>query len=94
MIRARENLTVAEVAEMLGVHAAQVLTWIRRGELVATNVSATPDAKRPTWRIASAAVDAFRESRESRPQLEAGGVARPRGRRRRHAGKVIEFFKH
>lgn len=57
------RLTVAEVAETLGVDANKVLRWIKAGELRAIDVSQKRGVK-PRWRIAPADLELF-ETRRS-----------------------------
>ena len=79
-------LTVAAVAECFGVTQATVLAWIHAGELKAVNVSRSPGAKRPRWRVTQAALAAFETARRTTP-------AASRACRRRPSGDVIEFYK-
>lgn len=51
--------TTVEAGKVLACDAEQVLAWIHAGELVAVNVAKTPNAKRPTWRIAEADLGRF-----------------------------------
>jgi excisionase family DNA binding protein len=83
----RPHLTVAEVAELLGVGEATVLGWVRSGELVAVNVSRSARSKKPRWRITRAALDAFTQARTAAP------VPVKAPRRTRAAADVIEFYK-
>lgn len=62
MIDNRYYSTV-EAGQVLGCDAEQVLAWIHAGDLVAVNVAKTPNAKRPTWRIAEADLGRFLLSR-------------------------------
>lgn len=79
-------LTAGEVATRLGVSRETVCGWIAAGELRALNVSRSKAAKRPTWRITQAALDAFEASRTAAPPAPA-----PRHRRTKR-GDVIEFY--
>lgn len=79
------TLTVAEVASRYGVSEHTVLKWIDSAELRAVNVARARTAKRPSWRIPSAAIDAFETARASTPKVETG-------RRRKAAADVIEFY--
>lgn len=61
-------LTIAEVADRLRCSADVVLSWIRSGELAATNVAAT-GSKRASWRISMDDLAEFSNSRRvNRPQ--------------------------
>jgi predicted site-specific integrase-resolvase len=78
-------LTPPEVAERLGIDAHKVITFIRRGELVAFDL-ANPGSRRPRWRISDEALNTFLLRRQSRPE-----AARVR-RQRRQTKDVISFF--
>ena len=75
-------LSPPAVAEMLGIEAAKVVRWIRRGELRAINV-ADVNGKRPRWRISPEALEEFFRSRESRPA--------PKPIRRRRQSQPADF---
>lgn len=75
-------LTVAEVAARIRVSAPSVLTLIRRGEIIASNVSM--GIRRPRWRINPADLDRWLASRQTRPTT--------RITRRRRMQNIIEFF--
>jgi excisionase family DNA binding protein len=55
-------LTVAEVAERLGVTTGAVLDWIKRGEIRASNLGG-----RAGWRIRPQDVEAFLDARSNIP---------------------------
>ena len=78
-------LTVGDIASDLRVKADIVLTWIRKGELTASNVAAS-GSRRPRWRIAPEDLATFLESRRPSP--------RPTATRRRKAKNehVTEYF--
>ena len=78
-------VTPADIAKALGVNQTKVLGWIRRGELRAVNVAATP-GRRPRWRIAPEGLEAFLAARSAQPPVK---VTR---RRRRADPQVIQFF--
>ena len=78
-------VTPADIAKALGVNRTKVLAWIRRGELRAVNVAAT-SGRRPRWRIAQEALDAFLIARSPTPPLHAVR------RRRRADPQIIQFF--
>lgn len=80
------TFTVADVCRRYGVGEHTVLGWIGRGELKAVNVARKPGAKRPRWRITSAAIEEFERLRTPVPTT-------PRARRRKTAGGVIEFYR-
>lgn len=72
-------LTPAEAAAEIDIRVQSVLAWIASGELPATNLSLSRDAKRPTWRIRRVDLDLFMASRravqttpvtKSRPRIE------------------------
>jgi excisionase family DNA binding protein len=78
-------MRVRGIAALLDVKEDVVLGWIKRGELPAHDVS-TNRGRRPRWRIASADLDLFLESRSASP-------ARPSPRRaRRRDQHIIQFF--
>lgn len=85
-VDAREKpdiLMVAQVAKTLGVNRGQVLTWIRSGELRASNTG--KGSLLPRWRIARADLDAFLAGRQPTP-------ATPRKRRERQTAEYIRFY--
>ena len=74
-------LTVAAVADELGLTAHGVLALIHSGTLIASNIST--GSKRPRWRIAADELSRWLTSRES---------VRPIVTRRRHRpSKVTEY---
>lgn len=77
-LHARLYLTPAEVAERFGVSVKLVRRWIRRGELVAVNVSASPDNVRSRYRISIEAMACFERNRTT-------DMRRQRPARRRRA---------
>jgi len=78
-------LTVAEVADRLGVTTTLVRRWIHNGELRAIDVSGSPGGKRPTWRITLEAIHAFELRRSFTPPP-------PPTRRRKQQPEVIRFY--
>jgi hypothetical protein len=76
--------TAAEVARRLRVSKNKVLTWIRRGELVAVN-TATVLCGKPRWVITPDALAAFEKRRAGGPPPE------PPARRRRQPA-VKDYF--
>jgi excisionase family DNA binding protein len=83
----RVSHTVAELASRHGVSVKTVLGWIHAGELKALNVSRRLGAKRPSWRIPQAALEAF----ESLRTTTAAGGRIPQVRRKRAEG-FIRFY--
>jgi len=78
-------LTAREVADRLGIAKPDgVHRLIATGELPAVNISR---GKRATWRIDSADLDAFIETRKSKPP-----APKPVRRRKAHSGQVTEYF--
>lgn len=72
-----------DVAERLDVRVHSVLTWIRSGELPASDVSTTRGG-RPSWRIAESDLQTFLESRsQTHPTKQQ--------HRRRKSGVVKEY---
>lgn len=78
--------TVADIRKRYGVSEPTVLTWIRTGAIKAINITRTPGAKRATWRITQAAIDAFELARTTTQP-------RPITRRQKPAADVVEFYK-
>jgi len=82
-----EYLTVRAIAEPLKVKQDVVLTWIRRGELLASNVAAS-GSRRPRWRVSREDLAKFLEARRPAP-------CAPSARRRRRSKNehVTEYFR-
>ena len=81
----RTTWTPPELAREWGVSPDKILTWIRNGELPATNL-ATERSGRPRYRIDAEGIAAFKAKR-------AVVIApSPAPRRRRTSPDVIEFF--
>lgn len=80
------TLSVRDVCERYGVSTDTVLGWIRSGELRAVNVSRRPGSRRPRWRVSATALEAFEA-------LRAVAAIRPRPRRAKRPGDVIEFYR-
>ena len=76
--------TAPEVADMLVVNPGKILSWIRSGELRATNVAASLIG-RPRWRVSPADLAVFKARR-------AAGPPPPKTRPRRKTVGVIQFF--
>ena len=79
-------MTVRDVAEKLEVSIHAVLGWIGAGELRATNVASSPRCRRPSWRISSAALAEFEESRSRGPTVKRQPAKREK------QGDVIQFY--
>ncbi len=79
------KLTPPQLAKLWGVSPDKILTWIRSGELKATNI-ATDRSKRPRYLIDSKAIESFEVSRSVVPPLPT-----TRRKPKRNSG-VIEFF--
>jgi hypothetical protein len=77
-------LTPPAVAKSLGVKPSKIISWIKRGELVAIDVCENR-GRRPRWRIAPEELQRFLESRSSRKPARAT-------RRRNAVSAVTEFF--
>jgi excisionase family DNA binding protein len=75
-------LTPPQVASLIGVNADKVLTWIRRGELRALNVS---EGIRPRWRIEHDDLMAFKATLANTPAQPARGL-------HRNDPNVIRYF--
>ena len=83
-----EDLKVKEVASLLRVSNAAVLTWIKNGKLTAYSVSMS-DASRPLYRITRSAVDDFRMSRQV---ASVGKTSIKRTRKRMVPPGTEQFF--
>ncbi len=77
------TLTVARIAELLGIRVHGVLSLIHSGELPAVDVSLHPGGK-PRWRILPEHFEAFLLRRTHQPRA-------PR-RRRRKAAPARTYF--
>ena len=82
-----DKLTVKEIAENFKVKEAQVLGWIKSGDLPATDTRAAGKG-RPTWRISPAQLAAFEGRRASGQTVPATTEPCPprKARRRRQPG--------
>ena len=80
------TLTPPELAKCWRVKAEKIIAWIRRGELRAFDVSATPGVGRPQYRIPIDAIVEFEQRRSGRQE-------KPERRKRRQATQVISFIK-
>ena len=78
-------LSPPAIAEQLGIDTAKILTWIKTGELRATNV-ATSTSGRARWRVAPTDLDDFLRRRQCVPAVK------PTRRKRRAERGVIQFF--
>jgi|GEM_PF-3527680 len=83
----RQFQTVPQVAEMLGVGPNKILGWIRTGDIVATDLSQSQNA-RPRWHIATAEVDRFVAARRSVPATTPIPVSH-----RKPKSSIVEFVK-
>ncbi len=75
--------TPRELAQLLRVSPAKVLTWIRNGELAAVNVASTLCGK-PRFVILPDALAAFERRR--------AGAVPPKPRRRKKRTELIDFY--
>ncbi len=75
--RGGRNLRPSEIAATEGVKVEKVLSWIRSGQLLATNM-ATNLGGRPQWRIDPADLAAFKAARASKNMVPAAVQRRPR----------------
>jgi excisionase family DNA binding protein len=67
MVSQRQDfLTPPEVANRLGVEPAKVISWIKRGELVAVDLVERTGG-RPRYRIRREALEQFLERRSTKP---------------------------
>ena len=81
----RTSWTPPELAREWGVSPDKILTWIRNGELPATNL-ATDRSRRPRYRIDAEGIAAFKAKRTVVP------APAPTRRIRTTPSYVIEFF--
>jgi excisionase family DNA binding protein len=81
-----KSYTVADAADILGIREKHVIKLIHAGQLEAFNVTADPAGLRPTWRVPSDAIEAFKATRMHTPP-------QPRAQRRRQPAEVVEFIK-
>ncbi|MEZ6055480.1 MAG: helix-turn-helix domain-containing protein [Planctomycetaceae bacterium] len=81
----RACLTPPELAVEWGVSPDKILTWIRSGELRATNIAVTQGG-RPRYRIDREAIDDFKRRRANHSPPP------PQRRRQTSSADVIEFF--
>ena len=79
----RDVLTPPQVGKLLGVDSATVRSWIRSGQLKASNVG--KGGQRPRFRVRQSDVDAFLKSRQPQVRTKAK-------RRFRQPVGEIEFF--
>jgi predicted site-specific integrase-resolvase len=66
-----------EAAELLSCDSEQVLAWIHSGELVASNIAKTLNAKRPRWRIPESEIGRFLIRRHPASQQQQQPTQRP-----------------
>lgn len=72
------KLSPPQLAAEWGIDPEKIITWIRNGELRATNVATRIDGKRPRWLIDRDDIAAFEAARSSKP------TPKPRRRKRQH----------
>jgi hypothetical protein len=75
--RPGDSFTLRDLAQDLGVGVGKIRRWLKRGDLVAINVSDSP--QKPMWRVTAASVEAFKQRHSSQPV--------PQTPRRRPSGK-------
>jgi Helix-turn-helix domain len=85
-----QSLIVSAVAKALCCDIDSVYVLIASGQLPAFNIATNPKAKRKSWRILDADLQAFIARRSSRPS-PAPAVRKPRASKA--SGNVIEFFR-
>ena len=68
------HYTPAQAAEILGLSDDGIVALIHSGDIVATNVARSRDAKRPRWRIAESDLGRFLLSRRH-PSSQAQPIA-------------------
>jgi excisionase family DNA binding protein len=77
-------LTPPAVARLLGITDEKVLTWIRSGELRASNIATRPTT-RPRYTILRDALEAFLAARQPQPPT-------PRPPRRRQPAGMVDYL--
>ena len=80
------SLTVKAYAAFLGVKPHQILKFIARGELRATDISSMPGSGRASWRLTPSAIAEFESKRQAKPKLK------PIRHRRRNADSEITKY--
>ena len=86
---AARTYSVAEIAEILGVSMSTVLTWIKRGELIAICSSKNPKSQKPRFRVDAAAFEQFKLNR----MAVAPSTPTSTRRRKTATNGVTQFFK-
>jgi hypothetical protein len=81
----RRTLTPRQFAQEIGVDVGKVLSWIRSGELTASNLSERPD-QQPRWKILREDAEAFLKKRSN------AAAQTPRKTRRRKSNDDYERF--
>ncbi|MCL4206586.1 MAG: helix-turn-helix domain-containing protein [Pirellulaceae bacterium] len=83
-------LTAGQVARLLRVRDAKVLSWLRSGQLRGADLSERPGRGKARWRISRDDLRAFLESRQPRPATPT-----PPRRRRKPEQRAgwIEFIR-
>lgn len=81
----QRRLTVAEVAERLGINTSKVGKFISDGSLRAIDVSYTPGKGKPRWRISIEALADFEAARSNTP------APAPKTRRKTIPRSPIEY---
>ncbi|GAB5404338.1 MAG: hypothetical protein Aurels2KO_25690 [Aureliella sp.] len=80
--------SAAEAGEMLGVDASTILTWVRSGELIASNCSKNPNSLKPKWRIAAQEICRFMLKRQN---VESDPANQPQKRVRKKVKKPTQY---
>lgn len=78
MLTPDKRLTIAEIAEQLGVDLDTPRAWIASKQLVAVNVCKSPGGRKPRWRVRQADLDEFLAKRANRQRTTPEATARPR----------------
>lgn len=82
-------LTVANIADRLGIDDDTVRGWLATKQLRGVNVAKNPNGKKARWRVRETDLEAFLERRATGQPSPA---STPRRETPKRAGNVIEFF--
>ena len=86
-MQVEKHYSPQEAAEILGLSDDGIVAMIHSGEIVASNIARSKDAKRPRWRIAEGDLGRFLLSRRH----PASQAERP-AKRTRAASKAEKHF--
>ena len=75
------------LGKLYGITPEKIIAWIRSGELLALDVTASPGNTKPRYRVRGSDWEAFLKRREVCPRPE-----QPTRQRRKKQSTVTEFF--